>query len=84
MLAHTQTMKSRTASPEYVQKITNDKGDISNHCGKDRLFSKLCWDKCTEFLFKYGIRKGFLTMTQSPEGKKEKTDKMWVDKNSFV
>lgn len=41
-----------------------------------RLFSKLCWDKCTGFLFKYGIGKGFLTMTQSPEGKKEKTDKI--------
>lgn len=34
-MAHKQTMKSRTASPEYVQKITNDKSDISNHCSKE-------------------------------------------------
>lgn len=34
---------------------------------KTDFLNKWCWDNWVEFLFKFGVGKGFLTMTQNPE-----------------
>lgn len=84
MVTDLQAIEYRLASSKYIRKIIYDTGGISNHWAKSRLFNKWSWDNWVEFFFKLGVEKGFLTMTQSPEGIKEKTDKFdWI-KISFA
>lgn len=66
MLAHKETEGNTTASVSYgkepMTKVASQAAEV-----KTDFLSKWCWNNGVEFLFKFGVEKGFLTMTQNAE-----------------